>query len=541
MFDLVHALRQAAADESLEALVFDIDQAGAGMAQLQELSHHFAALRAAGKDVWLFTESLGNAQAILGSAATEVVLMPEGDVAVSGLYSEQLYFKELMDRVGVKANVIHIGDFKSAGESYYLNGPSEAARQQTRALMESQFEQLVVAIADGRGLEPAAVRAIIDRGILSAEEAKEAGLVDRLLYRTDFVKMLREKYGDESQIDYGYRLPAADEVEIGSVFDLMKLALGSSSKARRERGTFIDVIVLEGTISDGSIAPVRKELLRAARDESCVGVVFRVNSPGGSAMASDVLWEATDELRAAGKPLVVSMGGMAASGGYYVSAGADRIFADAGTVTGSIGVVGMKFDVSGVFEWAGVRTHREKFGAHADLDTMTRAFSADEEALIRASMSKVYRTFKKRISDGRGERIRGELEALAGGRVYTGLQALEFGLIDEIGGLSQAIDYVVEKSGVDGDFKLRLRPEPVSLFEMIGGGKVRDGGEFIEFNHPDQLPGTQMRRALERQFGVLKLVPKRQRAGVETFLDQLEHLAGSRVWLVAPELRPSLN
>ncbi len=128
MFDLVHALRQAAADESLEALVFDIDQAGAGMAQLQELSHHFAALRAAGKDVWLFTESLGNAQAILGSAATEIVLMPEGDVSVSGLYSEQLYFKELMDRVGVKANVIHIGDFKSAGESYYLNGPSEAAR-----------------------------------------------------------------------------------------------------------------------------------------------------------------------------------------------------------------------------------------------------------------------------------------------------------------------------------------------------------------------------------------------------------------------------
>ena len=119
------------------------------------------------------------------------------------------------------------------------------------------------------------------------------------------------------------------------------------------------------------------------------------------------------------KPLVVSMGGMAASGGYYVSAGADRIFADAGTVTGSIGVVGMKFDVSGVFEWAGVRTHREKFGAHADLDTMTRAFSADEEALVRASMSKVYRTFKKRISDGRGERIRGELEALAGGRVST--------------------------------------------------------------------------------------------------------------------------
>ena len=328
MFDLVSALRQAAADDALKALVFDIDQASAELAQLQELAYHFGALRAAGKDVWLFTESLGNAQAILGSAASEIVLMPEGDVSVSGLYSEQMYFKELMDRVGVKANVIHIGDFKSAGESYYLSGPSESARAQIRALMESQFDQMVRAVAGGRKLEPDAVRGLIDRGILSAGEAKAAGLVDRLLYRTDFVKMLREKYGEDSEIDYGYRMPVADDVEIGSVFDLMKLAMGSKSKARRERGAFIDVIVLEGTISDGSIAPVRKEILRAAHDESCVAVVFRVNSPGGSAMASDVLWEATEELRAAGKPLVVSMGGVAASGGYYVSAAADRIFAD---------------------------------------------------------------------------------------------------------------------------------------------------------------------------------------------------------------------
>ena len=542
MFDLVQAMRAAVKDDGLKALVFDIDQAGVGLAQLQELSYHFDKIRAAGKEIWLFTENLGNAQAILGSAASEIVLMPEGNVSVSGLYSERMYFKDLMDRVGVKANVIHIGDFKSAGETYYLSGPSEASRKQGRALMSSQFDQLVSALASGRGLEPDAVRGIIDDGFMTPEEAKQAGLVDRLLYRTDFVKMLKEKYGEDCEIAYDYGMPEPEDVEIGSMFDLMKLAMGSKSKKRRERGEFIDVVVLEGTITDASVAPVRREILRAARDESCKAVVFRVNSPGGSAMASDVLWEATDELRAAGKPLVVSMGGVAASGGYYISAGADRIFAGAGTVTGSIGVVGMKFDLSGILDWAGVRTHREKFGRHADLNTMTRAFSDDEEALIRESMLDVYGTFKKRITDGRGDRIKGELEPLAGGRVYTGQQALELGLVDELGGLSAAIDYAVSKSGAGDDFKLRLRPEPTSLFEMLGSGPGDDeGGEFIRFSHPDERPGVKLRQAIEGQVGALSLLPEAQRSGIESFLEQLEHLSGTRVWLLGPDLRPSLR
>lgn len=541
MFDLVKAMRAAVKDETLKALVFDIDQGGVGLSQLQELSYHFEKIRAAGKDIWLFTESLGNAQAILGSAASEIVLTPEGNVSVSGLYSEQLYYKELLDRVGVKASVIHIGDFKSAGESYYLTAPSDAAKKQTRELMTSQFDQLVGAIAKGRKIDPVTVRGIIDKGFMTPEEAKEAGLVDRLLYRTDFVKFLKEKYGEDSEIAYDYGLPVPDDVEIGSVFDLMKLAMGSKSKGRRERGSFIDVVVLEGAITDASIAPVRREILRSTRDENCKAVVFRVNSPGGSAMASDVLWEATDELRAAGKPLVVSMGGVAASGGYYVSAGADRIFADAGTVTGSIGVVGMKFDVSGVLNWVGVRTHREKFGQHADLNTMTRAFSADEEKLIRESMIDVYGTFKKRITDGRGDRIQGELEPLAGGRVYTGQQALALGLVDELGGMSQAIDHAVELAKLGGDFKLRLRPEPVTFFEMLGNGGADEGGEFIRFTHPDENPGAQLRMALEKQLGVRSLLPERQRAGIETFLEQLEHLSGERVWLVAPDIQPSLK
>ena len=542
MFDLVHALRQAAEDDGLRALVFDIDQAGIGFAQLQELRYHFERIRAAGKDIWFFTESLGNSQAIIGSAASHLVLMPEGNVSISGLYSEQLYFKDLLDRVGVKANVIHIGDFKSAGETYYRNGPSEPARKQSRALMQSQFEQLVGAIATGRELEPEAVRAIIDRGYMSPAEAKAAGLVDKLLYRTDFVKMLKRKYGEDCEIEYDYKLPKPEAVEIDSMLDIMKLAFSSGKSKRPQRGTFVDVIVLEGAITDASVAPVRRELLRSARDQNCEAVVFRVNSPGGSAMASDVLWEATDELRATGKPLVVSMGGVAASGGYYVAAGADRIFADAATVTGSIGVVGMKFDVSGVLEWAGVRPHREKFGAHADLDTMTRAFSDGEEKLIRESMTNVYGTFKKRITDGRGDRIKGELEPLAGGRIYSGLQALELGLVDEIGGLSQAIDFAVEKAEIEGDFKLRLRPEPTSLFEMFGpAADAGDDGEFIRFTHPGEHPGVQLRQAIEKQFGALGLVPEAQRAGVRRFLDQLEHLSGTRVWLLAPDLRPSIK
>jgi len=543
MFDLVSALRSAVDDEELKALVFDIDQAGIGFAQLQELRYHIEKIKAAGKDVWFFTESLGNAAAILGSSASHVVLMPEGNVGISGLYSEQLYFKDLFDRVGVKADVIHIGDFKSAGETYYRTEPSEPAKKQTRELMQSQYDQLVEAIATGRKLEPEKVRGIIDRGFMTPEQAKEEGLVDKLMYRTDFVKMLKKKYGEKTDIEYGYGLPQEEEIEINGMLDIMKLVFSSKKPERARRGTFVDVIVLEGSITDASIAPVRREILRSARDENCVAVVFRVNSPGGSAMASDVLWEATDELRATGKPLIVSMGGVAASGGYYVSAGADRIFADAGTVTGSIGVVGMKFDLSGIMKWAGVRPHREKFGAHADMNTMTRAFSESEEKLIRESMIDVYGTFKKRITDGRGDRIKGELEPLAGGRVYSGQQALELGLVDELGGLSQAIDFAVEKAEIeDGKFEMRLRPEPTSLFEMLGnGGGDEDGGEFIEFSHPENHAGVQLRKAIEAQFGGLQMLPAEQREKIADFLEQLEHMSGTNVWLLAPDLRPSLK
>lgn len=477
-FDVVRSLAVVPGDESVPAVVLDVDDAGLELAQVQELVRHLDAIREAGKDVYLYTENLSNGVAVLGSAANHLTLMPEGNVGLTGLYSESMYYKGLFDKVGVKVDVVHIGDFKSAGETFSRSGPSAPAKKQQGELLDSVYGDIVRRIAKGRGMKPGQVKALIDDGAVTPEHAEAAGLVDELAYRTDFISSLREKY-EGAKFDKGYRLPDLDGPDIDSFFDLVKLMFADPRGARFKED-YVEVVPFEGAITAASIKPARSEILRAARDEKCKALVLRVNSPGGSAAASDVLWEATEEFKAAGKPFVVSMGGVAASGGYYISAGAEKIFAESGTVTGSIGVVGMKVAIGGALERLGIETHGQKRGAFADAMSMTKPMTDRQIETIRRSMLDVYGTFKQRILDGRGDRIRGDLDKLAGGRVYSGAAAKKIGLVDEIGGLADAVRYATEKAGLD-DPDVYLLPEPKGALDGLFGPPPSGdpNGEFI--------------------------------------------------------------
>lgn len=536
-FDIVRSLKAAAEDEQVKGVVLDLGGADISLAQIQEMRRCLQQVRAAGKDVWYYTEGISNGSAVLGSVANHFTLMPEGNIMLTGMYSESMYFKGLLDKVGVQAQVVHIGDFKSAGETFYRSGPSDYAKQQTATLFDSLYQQIVQHICEGRKITPEKLQELIDRGHITPEEALKIKLVDKLQYRTDFVATIRKHYGEEAKFDRAYELPNLDGPEIEGFMDLMKLAF-QSGKSKKRRHDYIAVVALEGNITDESIAPVRKEVLKVAADDKCLALVLRVNSPGGSALASDVLWEATDEFKATNKPFVVSMGAVAASGGYYVSAGADQIFAEAGTVTGSIGVVGMKFVLGGAMEKLGITVHSHQRGKHADLMNTHRPYTEAETKIIRDSMLDVYGTFKKRITDGRGDRIKGELEKLAGGRVYSGTDALKIGLVDQIGGLNEAITHAAKLAKLeDDDYETHLSPEPKSGLEgMFAGPEKRDDDdEFIQMSS-QRAPSNLIQQQLLNS-PTLQILPASQRRQISDFIEQVQAYNKHNILLIGQDIQ----
>jgi protease IV len=532
LFDITRSLKKAAADPKVKAVVVDADDAELGLSQLQELRRRLQAVRAAGKDVWLYTDSLSNGTALLGSAANHFTLMPEGDVSLSGIYSESMYFKGLLDKAGVVADVIHIGDFKSFGEEFYRTGPSEFAKQQKEELIGGIFDELVAEVSESRKMPVEKLRSLVDLGTFTAQQAKEAGLVDDLKHRTDFSSAVKAAY-EGAKFDRKYELPDLDGPEISGMLDVFKLMF-ESDKSKSAKTDYIAVVPFEGEISSESIAPIRTQILKLLKDDHAKALVLRVDSPGGSALASEVLWEATDEWKASGRPFVVSMGGLAASGGYYISSGGDRIFAEEGTITGSIGVVGMKLVLGGAMEKLGITTHATQRGKNAGAQSMFHPFTEDEAKLVRESMLQVYGTFKKRIEAGRGTRLKGELEGMAGGRVYTGKRALELGLVDELGGLGEAIAFASSKCGVDAD-AIKLVPEPKSPLE----------GLFARPEKPADDEIVQMGRAVspvaeavKATLGDAKLaaLPKPAREAVSHVLERIESCSDSAIQLIGPEI-----
>jgi protease IV len=533
MLDVTRSLKKATEDPAVKAVVVDADGAKIDLSQILEIRRQLLAVRQAGKDVWVYTENLSNGIAVLGSAANHFTLLPEAACSFHGISSESMYFKDLLDKVGVKADVIHIGDFKSFGETFYRSGPSDEARQQQEKLIDSIYQQLVSTVAEGRKLDPAKVRGVIDDGSMDARGIVKAGVADHLMYRTDFVKKLRETYGKEARFDRSYELPDLDGPEITGMMDVFKLAF-SSSKSSRHSKDFVAVVALDGDISDESVAPVRSQILKLIKEPKAKALVLRVNSPGGSAMASDVLWEATDEWKASGRPFVVSMGGVAASGGYYVSAGADRIFAENGTITGSIGVVGMKFVVGGAMEKLGITSHNTQRGKNAGVNTMTRGFSEEEAKIMRESMLKTYATFKKRVTDGRGKALKGDLEPLAGGRVYSGAQALEIGLVDEIGGLHEAIAHATTAAKLEAP-EIKLLPEPKSGLEGMFAKEEKKKDDEIIRASVKSGPAARLRASLLRN-GLIDGLPLPARAAVSRLIERMEAFEKPQVLMIAPDI-----
>lgn len=449
LVDLLLVLRAAKEDPRVAGIVTRVGSLAVGWAKAQEIRSLLQDFRASGKKLVAYVENeFGNStlEYFVASAAEEVYVPPAGSLIVNGLLAEYMFLGGVWDKLDVDMEVLKIGDYKTAGDMYANKEMSAAHREMANSLLDSIYGQFISAVADARGLDETSVREIVDRGPITAAELEEAGLIDGTRFLDEIRTELVGVDGELVRQSTYAQNPRAEPVEpvgrVALIFGLGTIMTGNST---------------EGLVSDELVMgseTMREAFEEAADDEEIDAIVFRVDSPGGSALASDLIWRATQRARSS-KPLIVSMSDVAGSGGYYVAAGADRILADPGTLTGSIGVVMAKPNISGLLEKFGVHTETIRRGELAGIVSGTESFSDAEFARVRASMDEVYRIFVDRVATGRSMDA-GAVDSVGQGRVWTGEQALENGLVDRLGGLLDAIDEAKQAIGVDSEEKLEL-------------------------------------------------------------------------------------
>jgi protease IV len=464
--DVLDGLRRARTDARVQALVARLGGRPIGLAAVQELRHAIAEFADAGKTTIAWAESFGefsasNVQYYLATAFEQIWLQPSGDLGLTGIAVERIFLRGVLDRLGAEFQVAKRYEFKSAAEQLTETGFSEPARQATERLTASVTEQIVQAIADRRGLPRARVSELIDAGPFLAARAHVEGLVDELGYRDEVYAQARKQAGQDATVLYLGRYqrgkvmteraratvtqrPSAPEPGVALIYATGPIRRGRS--ARSPLGG--------GAMGSDTIAGAIRS---AAKDGHIRAILLRVNSPGGSYVASDTIWREVVRARAGGMPVVVSMGDVAASGGYYISMAADEIVAQPGTVTGSIGVITGKPVVGDAIGRAGVSSDLVSQGAHAAMFSQLRPFSADEWTLVNNHLDHIYADFTGKVATGRGMTAE-QVDDVARGRVWTGADALAHGLVDELGGLDRAAAIARRRAGLSDSAPLRVFP-----------------------------------------------------------------------------------
>jgi protease-4 len=471
--DLLDGLRRAAADDRVRVLVVKVGGSGIGLAKVQELRAAIGDFRRSGKLAVAWAESFGdfvrgNVPYYLATGFDRVYLQPSGTLGLTGVAVEQVFLHGALEKLGIDFESAKRYEYKSAPEQLTESGFTGPAREAAARLAESVTEQLAGAIAAGRGLSVEQVTSLLRRGPFLAPQAVEEGLVDGLLYRDEVYDLVRREAGPDATLLYLQRYQRTQ-----SLSDLPR-RLGSSVQgiAPGQHERFVATIYAHGAIRHGRSGrggpggagmgsdTVAAALRAAGADDGARAVVLRVDSPGGSYTASDVIWREVVKLRAAGKPVIVSMGDVAASGGYFISAPADVIVVQPGTITGSIGVFMGKPVLRELFGRAGVTTDSITDAAGAATATMfssSRPFSEGEWARINEWLDAVYADFTEKVASGRrlpADRV----HELARGRVWTGADAIANGLADEAGGLREATAIARKRAGLPADAPVRVYP-----------------------------------------------------------------------------------
>jgi len=458
--DVLDGIEQAGADPHIKGILARISDSDAGTAQAQELRDAIARFRAKGKFAFAYADSFGELGSgmrsyYLATAFDEIWLQPVGALGLVGVRVEMPFFRGTLDKLGIEPRVDHRSEYKTAFNTFTETKMTPAHREETEALLHSVYDQTVAGIAAGRKLEPDRVRELIDQGPFDPEQAMAAHLVDHTGYRDDALAAARERAGANAKlVSLKHFLDSAGRPHQSG--PTVAVIYGTGLIARGESAS--GPLPGPGGMGADSIARAFRE---AAEDKSVKVILFRVDSPGGSATASETIWREVKRARAAGKHVVVSMGNVAASGGYYVAAPADVIVAEPATLTGSIGVVGGKMLIGGLSEKLGVTWDKAQIGRNAGMLSMVDDYTAAEHERFERSLDYVYATFKDRVAQGR-RLAPGAVEEIARGRVWTGADAKAHGLVDELGGFDQALAAAKKIADIPAESDVTLKTFPPS-------------------------------------------------------------------------------
>ncbi|HQO10194.1 MAG TPA: signal peptide peptidase SppA [Clostridiales bacterium] len=463
LYDVLKRVEDASDDPLIKGIILDLDNWNAGAEHTNEIAVALNEFKGSSKLITAAGSSLDKSSYMAALSSDEILLDPSNscNIMLNGFSASVPYLKDLGDKLGVSVNVIHIGQYKGAGENFARNTMSDQFRESILKLLNDRHDLLTGTISERRSLEKSAVSGMIEKGeavFITPQQALELKLVDKLM---SWDEMIKDKHIKKKQL-----------VDIRDYI----------GKEDQKEGKKIAVIFAEGDIVDSdkggdftedNINPDKFEkiLEKIRKDSDVKAIVLRVNSPGGSALASEKILRKIIEIKKT-VPVTVSMGPVAASGGYYISCQADKIFADPYTVTGSIGVVSMLPNVKKLYDKIGIKTERISMGKYSDIFDFTKEQSEEDVLLMKSSMEKIYAEFKSRVSDGR-KISEEELEKIAQGQIWTGRQAKENGLVDELGGLDHAIADAAKTAGMK-NYQLLTYPENKTVYEKIFSADIEE-------------------------------------------------------------------
>jgi protease-4 len=477
--DWLLRLGKARNDPAVTAVALEIDDPGLDWSQAQELADAVARLNEA-KPVYAHVADVGAVPFLVASAARHVAIDPSGELEIVGLGGELMFFRGTLDWIGVKPQMIQVGKYKGAAEPFTRTEPSPELKQEYEKLFDDLYAQLCGQLARHRGLTDAQARKAVDAGPLTAQAARQHRLVDALVPAADWkahVIAAVARSGKPASLWAGeYGKKDKESLDLGNPFALLRLLVGGPP-SQEPRDPTIAIVHAEGTITSGAsgegllgseMAGARtlvKCLDEVADDARVKAVILRINSPGGSAAASERIHQAVAAC-AKRKPVIASISGLGASGGYYIALGAHRIIADPAAITGSVGVISGKMAIGGLLGKLGITTYEITRGQNAGLRT-SREWTPREEAVVRGLAERTYQQFVDRVRTARGKRIK-DVDAVVQGRVFTARQATDNGLIDGVGGLKDAVLAAQQAAKIDSSFIIVL-PRPRTLADLLNG------------------------------------------------------------------------
>lgn len=460
---VVEAIEKAKTDKEIRGIYLDLNALPSGFANLSSLQDALRDFKTTDKFIVANSRIMTQKAYALASVADEIYLHPEGYFDFKGLSAQITFIKGTLDKLGIEPLIFYAGKFKSATEPLRRTNMSEANKLQTKEFIEDIYGNYIASISENRGIPVETLRDIADNmKVRSTEDAVELNLVDGLKYDDEITHILKSKIG----------LSEDDELELVSLQDYSK-SRGIDATGKFGRDNRIALVYAEGAIVMGdSETPDQihgdeylKMLQKIRKNDKIKALVLRINSPGGSAFASDLIWREIELIKEK-MPVVVSMGNYAASGGYYIACNADKIYAQENTITGSIGVFAVLLNMRKTLEnKLGITTDGVSTGKFSDFPNLAKEWSAEEKAIVQAQVDEIYNDFVEKVAEGRDLHFE-QVNEIAQGRVWSGEDALEIGLVDEIGTLDDAIAYAVSLAKVD-DYNLSVYPKPKSEFERI--------------------------------------------------------------------------